>query len=152
MLAEKLPAWNTAYHQVGHGIECVHQQWEAFKYKLDHMEAIKKKTKKNDNKTHFCPRFDFKWVKLILWKKKKLVCLCEFLKGHFLQRDCAASLNINLTINVKSTPTLPYREVVSTGDCTSILPVMCLGVMAGKKTPKKRTWQEHKKPIYLLID
>lgn len=50
MLAEKLPAWNTAYHQVGHGIECVHQQWEAFKYKLDHMEAIKKKKKKTTTK------------------------------------------------------------------------------------------------------
>lgn len=117
-----------------------------------HGSNLKKKKKKRQRNSHFCPRFDFKWVKLILWKKKKLVCLCEFLKGHFLQRDCAASLNINLTINVKSTPTLPYREVVSTGDCTSILPVMCLGVMAGKKTPKKRTWQEHKKPIYLLID
>ena len=61
-----------------------------------------------------------------------------FLKGQFLQRDCRTPLHINSAINVRSAQVPPYREVVSTGDCTSILPVMCLSVMACKKAPTKR--------------
>lgn len=65
---------------------------------------------------------------LIMCKfKKKNICLydCVFSKGRFLQHGLANEQ--------------PYREVVSAGDCTSILLVMCLGVMACKQTPEKQT-------------
>ena len=78
-----------------------------------------------------------------------------FLKGQFLQRDCRTPLHINSAINVRSAQVPPYREVVSTGDCTSILPVMCLSVMACKKAPtkrrkKKKGKQTHQTPKYFL--
>lgn len=66
----------------------------------------------------------------------KTSVLCElFKKGQFLQCDCGAPLHVNSTINVKSTRLPLYRKVVSTGDCTSILQVMCLSVMARKQPP-----------------
>lgn len=59
---------------------------------------------------------------------------CMFLKVNFVQHGHGNEQ--------------PYREVVSTGDCTSILLVMCLRVMACKQTPNKQTKQKDRGFFY----
>lgn len=46
-----------------------------------------------------------------------------------------------LTPSVKTGWEPAYRDIVSAGDCASILPVMCFCEMARKKTPNRR-WRE----------
>lgn len=56
------------------------------------------------------------------------------LKVHPLK---SAAHNVQSNMNVRSTRHPAYRKVGSTSDCTAIIQIMCLSVMARKQAPKR---------------
>lgn len=78
--------------------------------------------------------------------KQKNICLFEHFSTMSLLSIAPCQLDVTTSPEVSA-----YRDVVSTSDCTSILPVMCLGVVARKKTPEKRKEKKENKNKLLRI-
>lgn len=80
----------------------------------------------------------------------------EYLNVTFSGMTGVQQCTLTLTTSVKMAGEPAYRDIVSSSDCTSILPVMRFCEMARKKTPNKRRRGKEKKerlirhPCYFL--